>query len=143
MRSFIGVLSVALLVTATIAGCGGSASASTQLLGDWEIDVDGMKEMEEFKKASEMEQKMMVGMLEGMDLTVTFTESEMKSSMSMMGKTKEDSQPYSIRSENGRSLVIVGKRQDGTEEAINVTIRGKKMTVVSGNDKFALKRKGN
>ena len=139
MRTVRSLLLAVCGLALALPGCtGGTASASELLLGTWTIDVNAMKKTDDYQKASDAERKMMEGFLSAMELEVTFTQTEVKSKMSMFGQTQEDSMPYSIKSQNGSTLILTSPKEP---EDVTVVVAPKRLTFQKGNETFELKRK--
>ncbi len=134
----------ALALGHVLTGCqsaSASAPASQQLLGTWTIDGDAMKQSDDYKKASSQEKQMMESMLSMMKMEITFTKTEVKMEMDMMGQKQSETKPYSVKSEAGNTLVLTSKNDAGVNEDVTVIVVGDSLKLKQGEQSFEMKRK--
>lgn len=135
-------LLVAALVMA-LAGC--SKKPEEAIQGKWGIDMEAMKDTEEFKKMPEEEREMAMKMMEAMAGAMSIEITADKMVMEGMGKKEEST--YTVKSADGSKLVLEAKskKEDGTEkvETLNVEVKGGDSIIVKTGDGEAmpLKRK--
>jgi hypothetical protein len=140
VRTLLSIAVLGLVLALVLPGCS-SASASSQLLGTWSLDIEAMKQMDEFKNAAEAEQKMMEMMYGNMKMEFTFTETEVSMAGEMMGQKQSDTKPYTIKSEQGNTLVISVKNDEGVDEDVTAIVGGDTLSLNRGNESYELKRK--
>jgi hypothetical protein len=120
------------LGVAVLAACG-RGSPQEQLLGVWTLDRELLQETQEFKDAPETERQMMMGLLQGMNMEITFTKDKVNMSMkaSFMGQSKESSEQgtYRVVSTDGDKLVLDMTDDQGKTERFQVEVDGDKLIV--------------
>ena len=102
------------------------------LLGKWTLDVEGMKQFDEFKKLPPEQQKMALAMVSSMKMQIEFTDKTIKMNVNMMGQKKSEETPYSILKQEGDAYTIETSKKtkkpgaDGkiaeTEEKVTQTL---------------------
>jgi hypothetical protein len=125
---------------AAVAGCVQKAAAE-ELVGTWTLDSNAMKSSPEYQSATPEERKMAEMMFSAMKLDLTFTATEVRMDMEMMGDRKSDSKPYTVKSENGKTLVLSSKNDLGMDEDVTVVVDSQTLTFHSPEGKFTLRRK--
>jgi hypothetical protein len=125
----------------------GSAADSTQgsavelLIGTWTLDTDAMRASEEFQKSTPEEKQMAEMMFSQMKMDFTFTATDFRTDMEMMGQKESDTKPYTVKSANGNTLVLSAEDENGKTEEIQVVVAAKTLTFQSPQGSFTLRRK--
>ena len=116
-------------------------AAASGLQGSWTLNKDKIKDMPEYKAAPEPQQKMMLSMLQQVNMDVSFTADSMTMAMEMGGQKKEESAQYVVKSSDGATTVITTSK-DGLSEDITLTLSGDELTMAKGEkQKLFLTRK--
>ena len=128
---------LALACFLVLAGCGGDLHG--KMVGDWKVDADYMKNMDEYKNASAEEKGMLDMMAGSMQLSITDDTLEMK--MSFMGKEDSKKASYVVKSQDGDTLTIETTDEDGKKETGKVRFDGDTMVIEVDDKPLALQKK--
>jgi len=139
MRSFLALAVLAALL-ATVSGCSQS-SAADQIVGTWTLDPDAMKNSEEYKNSTPEEKQMAEMMFASMKMEMTFTKTDVRMDMDMMGNKETETKPYTVKSEKGSTLVLSTKDDNGMDESVTVTVGADTLTFEAEGNSFTMRRK--
>ena len=138
MRTIIVLVALAATL-ATVAGSVQEAAAET-IVGTWTIDSEAMKSTPEYQSATPEEKQMAEMMLSAMKLEITFTKSDVTMNIDMMGNKQTETKPYTVKSQNGPTMVISSKDDMGNDEEIIVVVGANTLTFKQGTESFTMKR---
>ncbi len=132
-----------LILACTLLGLAGCFdSPEDRLLGTWTLDAESFREMEDFRKLPEEQQQMAVGMLESMQMEITFTKDTIRAEIQAFGQKKTDEKPYEVERVDGDRMVLSAKDDKGKTQEVQVELRGDVLLFEMGPGKrVVLKRK--
>jgi len=133
-------LLLAALAGACLAGC--FDSNEKRLLGTWTLDVESLKELDDFKKMSVEEQQLMLQLFGSMDMELTFTSDKLLFEAAVFGQRQSDEATYEVKSADGDRFVLSTTNSKGKTEEVTAEFKGDTLVIDMGDrKKFALKRK--
>jgi len=139
MRTILALAALAATL-ATLSGCVQEAAAET-IVGTWTLDPAAMKSTPEYQNATPDEKKMAEMMFSAMKLEITFTKTDVRMDVEMMGNKQSESKPYTVKSEKGSTLVLSTKDDQGMDEDVTVTVGADTLMFKAENESFTMKRK--
>ncbi|MFN3198580.1 MAG: hypothetical protein ACE366_09245 [Bradymonadia bacterium] len=132
---------MALFSLAMLSGCSGG-KADQQMRGSWAVDVEALKDTDEFKAMPEAERRLTQSMLNAY-ANVRFEITADRMTMSGLTATAEELS-YSVKSVNGTQVTIETLRsgQPGaTPTRSEVTVEGDRMWIKMRNHTLVLRRR--
>lgn len=139
MRTILALAALAATL-ATLSGCVQEAAAET-IVGTWTLDPAAMKSSPEYKNATDEEKQMAEMMFASMKMELVFTKTDVTMNIDMMGNKQTETKPYTVKSQNGPTMVITSKDDMGNDEEITVVVGEDTLTFKQGTESFTMKRR--
>ena len=116
------------------------APTTNALIGTWVIDVEGFKQLEEFKSLPAEQQTAALAIMAQMKMQVEFTTDKIKMTGELMGQKKTEETAYSVVKQEGDAYTVEVTKKDGQKESQIIVASKDALTIKQGGKTLVLKR---
>lgn len=116
-------------------------SARELLVRTWVIDTEQMMQSEQFDEMTPEQAQQARAMIALIQMEMTFTDTQVTTTMGMLGESQTDTADYEIARIEGDEIILTATDADGRNDEITVTHDGERLTFRAADGHFVLREK--